>query len=68
MPAVPVRDWPLAADLDGDGRAEIVVPPRHNPDTLGPRGWPRYGGIRMLDGATGEPRWDCPLWPGMSGR
>ena len=26
MPAVPVRDWPLAADLDGDGRAEIVIP------------------------------------------
>ena len=25
-PAVPVRDWPLAADLDGDGRAEIVIP------------------------------------------
>ena len=63
-PAVPVRDWPLAADLDGDGRAEIVIPDHvHNPDTLGPLGWPRYGGIRMLDGATGEPRWDCPLWP-----
>ena len=67
-PAVPVRDWPLAADLDNDGRAEIVVPDHvHNPDTLGPLGWPRYGGIRMLDGATGEPRWDCPLWPVMSG-
>ena len=67
-PAVAVRDWPLAADLDDDGRAEIVVPDHvHNPDTLGPRGWPRYGGIRMLDGATGEPRWDCPLWPVMSG-
>ena len=24
-----------------------------------------YGGIRMLDGVTGEPRWDCPLYPGM---
>ena len=67
-PAVAVRDWPLAADLDNDGRAEIVVPDHvHNPDTLGPLGWPRYGGIRMLDGATGEPRWDCPLWPVMSG-
>ena len=67
-PAVAVRDWPLAADLDNDGRAEIVVPDHvYNPDTLGPLGWPRYGGIRMIDGATGEPRWDCPLWPVMSG-
>ncbi len=67
-PAVAVRDWPLAADLDNDGRAEIVVPDyAHNPDTLGPAGWPRYRGIRMLDGATGEPRWDCPLWHDMSG-
>ncbi len=63
-----VRDWPLAADFDNDGRAEIVVPDyAHNPDTLGPAGWPRYRGIRMLDGATGEPRWDCPLWHDMSG-
>ena len=63
-PAVAVRDWPLAADLDNDRRAEIVVPDDiHSPDTLGPAGWPRYRGIRMLDGATGEPRWDCPLWP-----
>ncbi len=55
MPAVPVRDWPVAADLDGDGRAEIVVP------HVGMVGQ----GVRMLDGATGETRWDCPLWPGM---
>jgi tRNA A-37 threonylcarbamoyl transferase component Bud32 len=61
MPAPPVRDWPLAVDLDGDGRAEIVIPHR---EVLGPRRWPMYGGIRMLDGATGEPRWDCPLYPG----
>ena len=48
MPAVPVRDWPVAADLDGDGRAEIVVP------YVG-----RHGqGVRMLDGATGETRWE----------
>jgi hypothetical protein len=63
VPAVAVRDWPLAADFDSDGRAEVVVPhvdalPSRNNRAL-------YGGIRMLDGATGETRWDCPLWPGM---
>ena len=67
-PAVAMRDWPMATDLDNDGCAEIVVPDyAHTPDTLGPLGWPRYSGIRMLDGATGEPRWDCPLWSNMSG-
>ena len=55
VPAVPVRDWPVAADLDGDGRAEIVVP------HVGAAGQ----GVRMLDGTTGETRWECPLWPGM---
>ena len=62
MPAVRMRDWPLAADLDGDGRCEIVVP---HVDRLDWRGG-SYGGIRMLDGVTGVPRWDCPLYPGMS--
>jgi tRNA A-37 threonylcarbamoyl transferase component Bud32 len=56
MPAVLARDWPVAADLDGDGRAEIVVP------HLGQVGQ----GVRMLDGATGETRWECPLWHGMN--
>ena len=62
MPSVHVRDWPLAADLDGDGRCEVVIP---HVDSLGPRIPGTYGGIRVLDGATGEPRWDCPLNPGM---
>ena len=37
------------------------------PIRLGRLGGRAIGGIRMLDGATGEPRWDCPLWPVMSG-
>ena len=62
MPRVRVRDWPVAADLDGDGRCEIVVP---HVDRLGWQGG-SYGGIRVLDGVTGVLRWDCPLYPGMS--
>ncbi len=50
-------DWPVAADLDGDGRAEIVVP--HTSVGL-------VRACRMLDGATGETRWECPLWSGMN--
>jgi outer membrane protein assembly factor BamB/predicted Ser/Thr protein kinase len=61
MPRVRVRDWPLVADLDGDGGCEVVVP---HLDRLGWQGG-SSGGIRMLDGRTGQPRWDCPLYPGM---
>ena len=65
MPAVPVRDWPLAADLDGDGRAEIVVPHLGSLVSATGSSFRSCGGVRMLDGATGEERWDHPLWPGM---
>jgi len=53
---------PLMADLDGDGRAEVVVPDQ------GPL--PRQtasSGLRMLDGATGQSRWARPLGPGTRG-
>jgi len=50
--------WPLAADLDGDGRAEVVVP---DEGQLVPHG--TYKGVRMLDGATGRTRWVRPLRP-----
>jgi len=54
--------WPLITDFDGDGRAEIVVP---HVDALPPRNGTLYGGLRVLDGPTGQPRWHKPLWPGM---
>lgn len=56
-----MRDWHLAADLDGAGRCEIFVP---YVDGLGPGVPGSYGGIRMLDGVTGAPQWDCPLYLG----
>jgi hypothetical protein len=59
---VPAREWPLAADFDGDGRAEVVVP---DLGALPPRNTTLYGGVRMLDGRTGETRWVARLWPGL---
>ncbi len=52
-----IMRWPIAEDLDGDGRAEVIVPDAAslNPGT--------YRGIRVLDGATGETRWFRPLRP-----
>lgn len=48
-------DWPLVSDLDSDGRPEIIVAHRDSIDAanLG-RPW---GGIRVLDGASGKPLW-----------
>lgn len=46
------------ADLDGDGKREIVIPVRDD--------WGQYGkhwfGVQCLDGATGNPRWERRLW------
>jgi serine/threonine protein kinase/outer membrane protein assembly factor BamB len=62
-PEVPVRlglDWPLLADLDGDGRPEVIVR----------QALSHYGeeqlGVAVLDGATGRTRWQS--WLGRAGR
>src|SRR5262249_20593357 len=44
-------DWPLRADLDGDGREEVIVP---TGDFAGETKW---SGVEVRDGATGEVRW-----------
>ncbi len=49
------RTWPLHADLDGDGRAEIVIPEFDPAD--------HYSGVRALDAVTGETRWVRPMTP-----
>src|SRR5262249_43265728 len=51
-------EWPLVADLDGDGRSEVVIPDWQR---LPPSG--SSLGIQMLDGATGKRRWGLPLRP-----
>ncbi len=49
------RTWPLHADLDGDGRAEIVIPDFDPAD--------KYSGVRALDAVTGKTRWKRPMTP-----
>ena len=44
--------FPLVADLDGDGKAEILVP---DAGPMPPAA--AYRGVRLLDGRTGETRW-----------
>ena len=50
--------WPLVSDLDGDGRAEVVVPDSGNLPQCN-----TYRGVRLLDGATGQARWVRPMRP-----
>ncbi len=54
-------DLPMTADLDDDGRPEIVaagsgaIPPLGN-----------YRGVKLLDGLTGKLRWQRPMSPDSS--
>src|SRR5262249_33139141 len=49
----PEFTWPVVADLDGDGRPEVVVPYSN-----GHEGWDHgWVGVEVLDGATGQSRW-----------
>ncbi len=50
------RDRPLIADLDEDGRAEILVP---DSGPITPSA--TYRGVRLIDGRTGESRWRRPM-------
>jgi len=51
-------DWPWLVDLDGDGRAELVVPESvPMPPQAG------FRGVQVLDGASGRTRWVRPMRP-----
>ena len=49
------RTWPLHADLDGDGRAEIVVPDFDPQKST--------AACAALDAVTGKTRWKRPMTP-----
>jgi outer membrane protein assembly factor BamB len=51
-------DPPLIADLDQDGRAEILVP---DSGPITPSA--TYRGVRLIDGRNGETRWRRPMGP-----
>jgi hypothetical protein len=50
--------WPLVADLDGDGRPEIVVSDSGALDAAN-----GYLGVRLIDGSSGRTRWTRPMRP-----
>jgi hypothetical protein len=57
-PVAPPPSCPLIADLDRDGRTEIVVPDAGPMPPLA-----GYRGVRLLDGRTGATRWRRALRP-----
>jgi outer membrane protein assembly factor BamB len=50
---LPEFTWPVVADLEGDGRPEVLVP-HCNVNQGWDSGWV---GVEVLDGATGQSRW-----------
>jgi tRNA A-37 threonylcarbamoyl transferase component Bud32 len=48
-------DWPVIADLDRDGAAELIVPDQWPAPGAGPKVMKK--GLRILDGRTGSTRW-----------
>jgi outer membrane protein assembly factor BamB len=49
----PEFTWPVVADLDGDGKPEVLVPYSN-----GSESWSNdWVGVEVLDGATGQSRW-----------
>ncbi len=53
----PPPEWPLITDLEGNGSLQVIVP---NGEAT-PDGAARWAGLEVLDGATGQTRWQHRL-------
>ncbi len=58
---LPSPQWPQAIDLDGDGAAEVLTPTSGS-EALAGSVAPAWGTLAILDGRTGEPRWQRQLF------
>jgi outer membrane protein assembly factor BamB len=61
----PPPSWPVVADLNGDGRAEIIAPDgtstNFGPTPVSDRNARAWGELQMIDGADGKERWRLRL-------
>lgn len=66
MPAASIEapKWPLVCDLDGDGKCEVIAPDGRSPaatTTSFVVSQVPWGGLSVIDGATGQTRWSQRL-------
>lgn len=61
----PPPAWPLVADLNGDGRMEIIAPDgtstNFGPTPMSDRNTRAWGELQMIDGLDGKERWRSRL-------
>ncbi len=53
-------EWPVVADLDGDGELEVAIPTGQNWNEYAKR----WSGIEVIAGESGKSKWQSPLWSG----
>lgn len=58
---LPLPAWPSAVDTDGDGAAEVLTPIDCSECSTNRNAAP-WGTLALLDGRTGEPRWQRQLF------